>query len=1133
MGTPPRQLHTTVTAFITTPLSSPRHHRRPIESASISSSPDPLSLSRNSILNSPLKANTASASAPPSPHKHHLILDTPTSDAHHHRQASTSPWRVHVVVESTDLVGATGMVREGLRSGDVRTEIVPLRGDGGGGVRRRRELSPRKRTPTPKGQSATPKSSSKSGVVSGDERENGKHVSSKKKSIAGKERPVMKEKKKDFTKLTPLYKKAAQLDAQRAKITNPESPLNNDSSVVDVLQPTKGRIATPRRAGFLQSRPTSALSLPQHEPEVDLSDTDGHDFSEMEYDDEHEPAADRPDSRTGVVDDTSMLDQSALGNEEFTMVSIESLRQQNRGDMAQKAITGECTHEQSSSGVPTGRRQASISNPVVSDAIPSSNSPIYTHDHHVPCSSVRGVGVTDVFAGFGVDSRRQLRGGLQLGQDLASIDQGRIQAAHENLVHYPRLPTPADSTSSTNVRNQNSYNEKVVLDTAIMSTYDMMSWQAANTAALSEKIMQSPSMNDQVPDLQLYDVSDIGQTQLLEAGFDGERQNVRRQVLDANTSQVIILSSSVNGSSRIEDNMPEDTANDPNPTSETRLAGQRDCLMLHPDGTAQDDWQDQVDRSIAAYAQDIVYDDESMAKTPSLKKLFTTDDKPMRAKIPRTWRRQSGVGFSYSDEVEEAMSDSQPAMLGVQEPGTGIPQFVHRQQMEDDEADLQQDVSSPASVHVENVARGSEMREDQTSHRITNTIAEASAVDGDNGGTISEALQPRHPTLHSPSYGSKNTLSPSLPGNSTISHLHTTSMAETQSPVLEEPSDIRQLQIELTAATPGRNTRRAELGVARLRKRKLIQSERDDEPAWQGPGSENREQNFNRLAPRRKYMRLLGSSPPSQSRSQSRSREHDRRSEAQITPTFARRSEGERHSANASLPTCDNAERPPTFLNTLLSYIPFLRSSAPASAAAERLGAIPAPPPTLYLPAWTHNHFGLLDKIYTLSLAAQTSPAALSRLDSRFPAFSSPPMLPPAFADLMSITLHPHGVDADGVWRFSRPVCERWCRVARAFCVEAARERGGVPFVLATAGEQAEADVDADDEEDDGGPSSSRHVAGVGRRRIPRRVECAWGLAAEGPRRVVEKICALWAAQARRVDRGRKRIVRVEGCEDD
>lgn len=1025
------------------------------------------------------------------------------------------------------------MVREGLRSGDVRTEMVPLREDGGGFVRRRRELSPRKRTPTPKGKSATPKSSRKGSVVSGGDPEDRKHVSSEKKSVTKKQTPVMKEKKKkDFTELTPLYKKAAQLDVQREKRLETESPFRNDSSVIDMLRPTRGRIATPRRPSFSESRPIPALSLPQYDDGVDLSDTNSQDDFEMEYHDEDESAADRPDSRTGIVDDTSMLDQSALENEEFTMVSIESLRQQNRGGTAQAADIDDCTHEQSSNGATTERRQAFISSPVVSEATPRSTSRVRTLSDRISRPNVSGDGAVNAFAGFGADSRRQLRSGLQLGQDLGSIEQGQGGDTDQKLIHYPRLPTPADSISSTNVRNQNTYNEKLVHDTSIIATYDMMSWQAANAATLEENSTQSSLRNDQVPDAQQHDVSEIGQTQLLEAGFDAERQNVRRQVLNANTSQIIVLSSSVIGSSSIEDNAHENATTNPRTLSETRAAGPKGYMILDPDGTAQDEWQAEVDCTIAAYAQGIVHEDESMAKTPSLRKMFTTDDKPTRAKIPRTWRRRSGVGFSYSDEIEEVGSKGQSAVLGVQQPGTNIAHFDHRQQIGDEEGDLQSARRNPASEDVDDVVRISEMSKDQINHQIEDTTPEISTASRDNGDTNFEPPRSRHTTIHLPSSVSHETQSPSRPDNLTATPLVTSSMVETRSPILDEPSDIRQLQVELVAATPGRNTRRAELGAARLRKRKL-QSERVDEPAGRERGNGTAIESLDRLAPRRKYMRLLGSSPPSQSRAQSRSGEHSRPKELQTTSTSPHRPIGERLTVLTSTPSYNESERPSTFLSTLLSYVPFLGTSASTSSTNERLNTTPVSPLPLSLPAWTANHFRLLDKIYTLSLTAQTSPTAVSRLDGCFPAFSSPSVLPAPFADLIGITLHPHGVDADGVWRFSRPICERWCRVARAFCVEAARAGGGVPLVLLIAGEEAEADVDADDEEDDHEGCRSRHGLRVGRKRRPRRVETAWALAENGPRKVVEKICALWAAQARRVDRGRRRIVGVEGCEED
>lgn len=1152
----------TVTAYVTsTPIAARRQHLFATPIAS--SSPDPLSLSRPFNQDSPLKANTATALISPHELHTHVTLHSPTRGAGRHKPGGASPWRVHVVVESLDAPASAGadMVREGLRSGDVRIESVPLRGDGGGMVRRKSNASPRKRTPTPKGRktalksAGTPKSAKSSGRKRGADELDGNEAaggSTSAKRRATKKNAAVKSAKRDFTLLTPLYKKIAQ------ESTTPQTPLstNDTAGAAQVLKTTRGRAATPCRRSLRLAGNSPEVPTDDATQELDFGEAGVHEVTDVDEDQEEEPQA-RPDSGIEMEDDTSILDQSALEGEEFTMVSIESLRHQR-----EKVMQEIVHHEETSQGMAEKDVRRRGPEPQMSTPARSTeDSTCLSHIHDdrgENDSSVVEDGAADLFAGFGVSTRRHLRDGFALGgrpsQDVQITEHGKP----DRRMHYPRLPTPADSVISINTHKATTTHDTIVSGHDDVQAYDMMSWQPTTTVPLKDFHEEEQIDAFAHP----HEQTEIGQTQLLERGFQAEREDVRRQILNANTSQVIVLdsSSAVEASSMAHHN--GDAANTSSSSLVHIAAEDRpDVSTLYENENTLDAWQAEADRSIAAFAQKSARIEEESNRTPSLRKLFEADARPTRSKIPRTWRRVSDIGFTYSDEMAEAEGGQEDPLteLGACKdynvnaplehtpvhPGPEIetPETMHdtdRLESQDDHAD-----TSIPSLPAYYTPHGSSL------HTAPNAIEKS--TNPMEGLTNQSEASANHPTI-----------STTPPGSPSFA---------------EEPSDVRQLQIELVATTPGRDTGRAQRGVTRLRSRKA-----GDNTA-SGSGREAR---LKSLAPRRRYPKLLDS-PPAPAMSGRRSRQRGTVPGSSPPPQHASTQvRGDREDLPESTEETTSTPAPapeprrpaaveqvakPSLLRYLSSLIPWpLSFSNPAAQqtfttasppdSLSKTSSTPNPsaptPPTPSttphcpththtliktpspLPPWTRHHFSLLTALDAASLAALSSPTPAST--------SSPPVRPtqdipldPRYASLISLPLRPRGRDALGEWWYARAVDARWARVVRDFCVEIGEvgvvvdDHASAPSCTASGGrddngahDAGAADADADDEGDgdgDGIDSSGPTAKANETAPVRRRRETAWATDQAGPRVVVEMLCRLWAAELRRVDSGRKRVV--------
>ena len=249
----------------------------------------------------------------------------------------------------------------------------------------------------------------------------------------------------------------------------------------------------------------------------------------------------------------------------------------------------------------------------------------------------------DLFRGFGAGTRRELKAGLRLGEELAKRQQrflqdpvigakeGNEESHQTSNLNYPQLPA-SDSQETYSLRSPGSEQgvrypllsnyqlpspERSVVD----DKEERMSWKADTPIKQEQPALASAQLlvsDDSIG----QNVSAIDYTMMArQEEWQREREAVSKQIEMANKSQVIIINS--DDEEDIDQHDPEeDTAN------------------------SNDIWQ--------AEAQSA---DQSKETTPDVSGVLLQTEvvKPRRSKIPSPWRRNSQV--IYSDELECTDSD--------------------------------------------------------------------------------------------------------------------------------------------------------------------------------------------------------------------------------------------------------------------------------------------------------------------------------------------------------------------------------------------------------------------------------------------------------------------------------------------
>ncbi|MCJ1318394.1 hypothetical protein MMC15_003722 [Xylographa vitiligo] len=248
----------------------------------------------------------------------------------------------------------------------------------------------------------------------------------------------------------------------------------------------------------------------------------------------------------------------------------------------------------------------------------------------------------NLFSGFGAGTRRELRAGLRLGEELAKRQQVVSQAttvsrnAPDDVFHettesgYPRSSSPQDTSNYTltvpgaarllqcpplpNPQLPSPEGSETVDDA------DGMSWKADT----SDK--QELTQNNAVPVTffsPLPEEPDLRMT-AKEAEWQREREAISKQIEEANSSQVIVIdSSSINDDTEIAVDDEEDR------TEQSTFRDGEETI---------DVWQCEAQQSSQVH---------NTANSESSEVLFSEEFvRPRRSKLPSPWRRNNQVVYS-------------------------------------------------------------------------------------------------------------------------------------------------------------------------------------------------------------------------------------------------------------------------------------------------------------------------------------------------------------------------------------------------------------------------------------------------------------------------------------------------------
>ena len=248
----------------------------------------------------------------------------------------------------------------------------------------------------------------------------------------------------------------------------------------------------------------------------------------------------------------------------------------------------------------------------------------------------------DLFSGFGAGTRRELRAGLRLGEELAKRQRVASQAAtviestpddvFQETVEpgNPTSPSPQDTSTYTltvpgvarplqypslpNPQLPSPEGSETVDDD------DSMSWKAD-----SPDIRES-NQNTKVPAITSPALPEDPRLRMIarEAKWQLEREAISRQIQEANTSQVIVIDSS--------------TIDDDHDTRVEDEENEREHLVPNDSEETIDIWQCEAKQSSQIQNASTIGESEVLFSEESIK--------PRRSKLPSPWRRNSQVVYS-------------------------------------------------------------------------------------------------------------------------------------------------------------------------------------------------------------------------------------------------------------------------------------------------------------------------------------------------------------------------------------------------------------------------------------------------------------------------------------------------------
>ena len=233
----------------------------------------------------------------------------------------------------------------------------------------------------------------------------------------------------------------------------------------------------------------------------------------------------------------------------------------------------------------------------------------------------------DVFGGFGAGTRRELRAGLRLGEELAKHYLGESnetpmevsEKLHEqedrNDGLYPKLPTPESQpeldTPLEHAQSQIPGDERIVDENQMSCNAE----SPASSAPLSmsqdlDSFCSSPSQHDPIENTIMRE---------REAQWQREREAISREINMANSSQVIVINSDDEQAASEEEDEDYDI------------------------------WQEEANSF-----------EKTADPNPSSPQSFSPKEtaEPTRAKLPSPWRRDGSL--LYSDELTRGSQSSLP-----------------------------------------------------------------------------------------------------------------------------------------------------------------------------------------------------------------------------------------------------------------------------------------------------------------------------------------------------------------------------------------------------------------------------------------------------------------------------------------
>ncbi|MCJ1473727.1 hypothetical protein MMC13_002378 [Lambiella insularis] len=272
----------------------------------------------------------------------------------------------------------------------------------------------------------------------------------------------------------------------------------------------------------------------------------------------------------------------------------------------------------------------------------------------------------DIFSGFGAGTRRELRAGLRLGEELAKHQRAVVHAAaiessvpkdvfQDNLApSHSGSPSPQDKTnyalkvpeSTRQVEYPSLPNPQLPSPEGSenVDDDDSMSWKADTPA--KQELEATPS--------QTHSSSPIAEPEIdvrmleREAEWQREREAVSKQIRDANTSQVIVIQSSTLGNDY--DEMPEESDDEhgeegeleeEEEEAEEESDGDEEDLLGGEGEETVDIWQTEAQQSSQLQPHTMTEGIDAI--------LGEVVVKPRRSKLPSPWRRDNQV--VYSDEA--------------------------------------------------------------------------------------------------------------------------------------------------------------------------------------------------------------------------------------------------------------------------------------------------------------------------------------------------------------------------------------------------------------------------------------------------------------------------------------------------